>query len=135
MGSSIRIVLYFSLFLIASESHAVLESFTDSGSNALSFPYSGSSLTLCSSPFSGWFCPSSLVTLSADTISSSMNPAGTVTFGIGNFRTFYLSSNAVSKTTGAESGHGPLMGLLKDRIKSGDLFLKSAPNTKENVGN
>jgi hypothetical protein len=83
-----------------------LASFIDSGSNSLSFPYSGSSLPICASPFAGWFCPSSFMPFSADTISSSLTLAGTVSFEIGNFRTFYASSNAVSKTTGADSGTG-----------------------------
>ena len=83
-----------------------LASFIDSGSNSLSFPNSGSSLPICASPLAGWFCPTSWVSLSADTISSSLNLAGTISFGIGNFRSFYLSSNDVSKSTGADSGSG-----------------------------
>jgi len=69
-------------------------SFIDSGSNGLYFPQI-SSLPTCgsSTDVSGWFCPSSVVSLSAVNIGSN-GVSGGVSFQIGNAQSL-LDSNAV----------------------------------------
>ena len=58
-------------------------SFIDSGSNGLFFPPSGLPLPNCSSPYSGWFCPSSTQNLSATATGDNVGDS-VVDFQIGN---------------------------------------------------
>lgn len=61
-------------------------SFIDSGSNGLFFaPPTSSPITICSGINSGWFCPSSTLTLSATNVGAAGAPNGLVTFYIGNY--------------------------------------------------
>jgi hypothetical protein len=70
-------------------------SFIDSGSNGLFFPSPSSSLIPDCAAYSGWFCPSSTVSLSATNKGASGSPSGSVSFQIGNFDTLFNSSNNV----------------------------------------
>ncbi len=66
-----------------------LEAFIDSGSNGLFFP--DSSIQQCS----GWYCPSTTLTLSAANTGASGSPSGQVAFQIANYDALSASSNNV----------------------------------------
>jgi hypothetical protein len=70
-------------------------SFIDSGSNGLFFP--DNQIQTCS----GWFCPPSVLSLSATTTGAAGSPSGVVQFQIGNFNTLSASSNNVFSSLGA----------------------------------
>ena len=74
-------------------------SFLDTGSNGLFFdPGSVSTLTTCSSgPYTGWYCPSSTLNLSATTEGYTGLPSGPVSFQIGDASTFSSSYNVFSE--------------------------------------
>jgi hypothetical protein len=78
----------------------------DSGSNGLFFtPPSTGILPNCPSPNSGWFCPSTITTLSAKNEGATGSPSGDVSFQIGNFISLINSSNnAFSDLGGASPG-------------------------------
>ncbi|MGO8991163.1 MAG: DUF3443 family protein [bacterium] len=78
-----------------------LYSFLDTGSNGLFFP-ALSSLPDCGSYNSGWFCPSSLVDLSATNEGASGSPSGAVSFQIGNCDSLFSSSNMVFPDIGGD---------------------------------
>ena len=78
-----------------------LYSFLDTGSNGLFFP-ALSSLPGCGSYNSGWFCPSSLVNLSATNEGASGSPSGAVSFQIGNCDSLFSSSNMVFPDIGGD---------------------------------
>lgn len=81
----------------------IYSSFIDSGSNGLFFPSPSSSLLPnCPFPNAGWFCPSSLVNLSATTEGASGSPSGVVPFRIGNLYKLINSSNRVFDDIGGE---------------------------------
>jgi len=72
-------------------------SFIDTGSNGLFFP-STSLTTDCSCPTDsepgcGWFCPSSILSLSASITGAFGSPTATVQFQIGNYDTLTNSTN------------------------------------------
>jgi hypothetical protein len=73
---------------------ASYESFVDSGSNGLFFP--DSAIQTCGD----WYCPSSLLTLSATTTGSGGSPSGTVEFQIANYSTLPSSNNVFSDIGG-----------------------------------
>ena len=83
------------------------DSFLDTGSNALSFPTGNSALPDCGSTYAGWYCPTSMQTLSAVNTSSSGATAGTVSFPISNFITLWNTSgvNAFIDMGSASSGN------------------------------
>ena len=71
-------------------------SIIDSGSNALYFtPPSGSQLPDCGGANAGWFCPSSLTSLSATNEGATGTTSGEVMFQIGNFTSLTSGSNMV----------------------------------------
>ncbi len=79
----------------------------DSGSNGLFFtPPSPGLLPNCPSPNSGWFCPSSVTTLSAKNEGASGSPSGDVFFQIGNFMSLTNSPNNVFSNIGGSSSPG-----------------------------
>jgi hypothetical protein len=81
-------------------------SFIDSGSNGLFFP-STSALPDCPGAYSGWFCPSSTVSLSATNTGASGSPSGAVSFQIGNFDSLLTnSSNSVFDDIGGNFPDG-----------------------------
>lgn len=75
--------------------------FIDSGSNGLFF--STSLLPNCPAPNSGWFCPSSTVSLSATNTGASGSPSGVVSFQIANLESLLNSSNNVFNDIGGSS--------------------------------
>jgi hypothetical protein len=83
------------------------DSFIDTGSNGLFFP-SGSGrhhtslLPDCQDPNQGWFCPSSIQSLSAIIEGASGSSTNTVSFQIGNFDTLTNSSNNVFSDIGGD---------------------------------
>jgi len=82
------------------------QSFIDSGSNGLFFDASSiSSLPTCTpgSSTPGWFCPSSMQSLSATNKGYAGSPSGTVSFQIGNTPSLFNSSNNVFIELGAPS--------------------------------
>jgi hypothetical protein len=82
-------------------------SFIDSGSNGFFFPSpSPSLLPDCAAVYSGWFCPSSTVSLSATNRGASGSPSGAVSFQIGNFETLFNSPNNVFDDVGGSSPGG-----------------------------
>jgi len=85
---------------------AYQNSFIDSGSNSLAFPYSGEQLSECASPLGGWFCPGSPTSLSAVTLGSNGASSGSIGFEVGSFLQFYQSPNYVSKTIAGRSSSG-----------------------------
>ncbi|MBF0560358.1 MAG: DUF3443 family protein [Nitrospirae bacterium] len=82
---------------------AAYSGFIDTGSNGLFFPASGL-ITSCSS---GWFCPSSVMNLSAGITGSSGSPNATVSFQIGNFNSLTNSANNVFNDIGGDSMGSP----------------------------
>jgi hypothetical protein len=73
--------------------NVVLGSFLDTGTNGLFFPSpSESMLPNCPSPAEGFFCPSSIQSLSATNTGAFGSPNGLVPFQIGNFDSLYLDS-------------------------------------------
>jgi hypothetical protein len=76
------------------------QSFIDSGSNALAFP-TPPTITPCTGPDAGWFCPSSTTSLSATNKGYSGSPSGDVSFQIGNADSLFNSSNMVFVEIGA----------------------------------
>ncbi|MGA2518342.1 MAG: DUF3443 family protein [Thermodesulfobacteriota bacterium] len=84
-----------------------LQSFLDTGSNGLFFP-ALSSLPDCGSiygpDYSGWFCPSSTVDLSATNQGASGSPSGMVQFEIGNF--YSLINDNLSNNVFPDIGGG-----------------------------
>jgi hypothetical protein len=80
-----------------------LSGFIDTGSNGLFFPSpSASQLPNCPSPYSGWFCPQSTISLSATNEGASGWPSGLVSFRIGNFESLINSANNVFDDIGGE---------------------------------
>lgn len=84
-------------------------SFLDSGSNALYFPTPGSSVlpdcgSVLNSNYAGWYCPSSLATLSAVNHAYGNTTEGSIAFQIENFATFLNSPNYAIKEIGGNSG-------------------------------
>ena len=82
-------------------------SFIDTGSNGLFFPSTGLT-TDCSCPTGsepgcGWFCPSSILSLSATITGASGSPSATVPFQIGNYDTLTNSSNNVFPDIGGDN--------------------------------
>jgi hypothetical protein len=88
-------------------------SFLDTGSNALSFPATSSALPICSDA-SGWYCPSTVATVSAVNVANSGGTAGTIQFQIENFDVFLNANNPnwVLKEVGASSGSGNIANLF-----------------------
>jgi hypothetical protein len=80
---------------------ASYQGFIDSGSNGLFF--SASLLPNCPTPNSGWFCPSSTVTLSATNTGASGSPSGVVSFQIANLESLLNSSNNVFNDIGGSA--------------------------------
>ena len=78
-------------------------SFIDSGSNGLFSPSPGSQLPDCPAPNSGWYCPSSTVSLSATNTGAAGSPSGAVSFQIGNFDSLINSSNNVFADIGGSA--------------------------------
>ena len=76
-----------------------LAAFLDTGSNGLFFP--DASITQCE----GWYCPSSVLTLSAVNAGYTGSPSNTVQFQIANFSTLSASNN-VFPTIGAYQSGG-----------------------------
>jgi hypothetical protein len=73
-----------------------LAAFLDTGSNGFFFP--DTSITQCE----GWYCPSSVLTLSAtNTGASLLSASGAVSFQIGNYTSLSASSNNVFPDIGA----------------------------------
>jgi len=60
----------------------------------------------CSSPYSGWFCPSAATNLTAVNKGASGAPSGTVSFQIGNFNSLVNSPNNVFAEIGGDSPGG-----------------------------
>lgn len=87
----------------ATYSGQTYSSFLDSGSNGLFFP---GTLTSCGGGTSGWFCPSSITTLSATNNSSSSSVSGNVAFQVANTNDILGTGNSVFPDLGGSSGGG-----------------------------
>lgn len=93
--------------IITSLSGTTYSGIIDSGSNGLFFtPPSTDLLPNCPSPDSGWFCPSSITTLSATNEGASGSPSNDVSFQIGNFVSLTNSPNNVFSNIGGSSSPG-----------------------------
>ncbi len=69
-------------------------SYIDSGSNAYFFPATGyPGLVTCGSPNTAFYCPASLLTLSANNQGASGSGTGTVPFSVGNANTLFNNNN------------------------------------------
>jgi hypothetical protein len=90
-------------FITVFNSRTYSTSFIDSGSNGLFFNRSSlSSLTSCTTGIaSGWYCPSSTLSLSATTEDYTGSPSRAVSFQIGRASTLFSSSNNVFIELGA----------------------------------
>ncbi len=77
-----------------------MSSFLDTGSNGLFFPSQGILPDCATDP--GWFCPSSLTTLSATNRGASGTPSNPVQFQIGNFLSLAGSGNRVFSDIGGD---------------------------------
>jgi hypothetical protein len=76
----------------------------DSGSNGYFFtPPSASQLPNCASPNPSWFCPSSIVNISATNAGASGSPSAPVSFEIGNFTNLISSNNKVFSNIGGNA--------------------------------
>jgi hypothetical protein len=82
----------------------LLYSFLDTGSNGLFFPGCLTSLPDCGSSNSGWFCPLSLVSLSATNEGASGAPKVAVSIQIGNSDSLFSSSSMVFPDIGGDIG-------------------------------
>ncbi len=81
----------------------IYDSFIDTGSNALFFPRPSTTLLPnCSFPNAAWFCPSSIISLSATTVGASGSPSGVVPFQIGNLYSLLSSPNNVFNNIGGD---------------------------------
>lgn len=78
-------------------------SFIDSGSNALYFSAPPASIPFCSGS-TGWYCPSSVTSLSATNKGYTGAPSNTVIFQIGNAASLFNSSNMVFSELGGSMG-------------------------------
>lgn len=82
-------------------------SFIDTGSNGLFFPSTSVSLLpQCPAPNSGWFCPNTTVSLSANNIEASGSLSSAVSFMIGDFARLMSSPNNVFVEIGGNSTEG-----------------------------
>jgi len=90
-------------FITVFNSRTYSISFIDSGSNGLFFNRSSySALTSCTSgTASGWYCPSSTLSLSATTKDYTGSPSTSVSFNIGKASTLFSTSNNVFIELGA----------------------------------
>jgi len=89
---------------VISGSAAALTGFLDSGSNGLFFAApSAGQLPDCGVFNAGWFCPPSLVNLSAINTGASGSPSGVVPFQIGNFNILVTSPNYVFADVGGSA--------------------------------
>ena len=71
-------------------------SFLDTGSNGLFFPSpSASLLPDCAAPNSDWFCPSSVIPLTATNSGATGSPSGAVSFQIASVNSLSYSPNNV----------------------------------------
>jgi hypothetical protein len=89
---------------ISGTTPSTYNSFIDSGSNAFFFnPPSALTPQLpdCGSTYPGWFCPSSIVSISATNAGASGSSNGGVSFEIGNFTSLINSNNKVFSNIGA----------------------------------
>ncbi len=76
-------------------------SFIDTGSNGLFFPAAGSALfQLCAPPNTSWYCPPTVIDLSATNMGVFGSPGASVSFQIGNFAELINSSNRVFSNIG-----------------------------------
>jgi len=82
--------------ILTSLGGTVYSSFLDTGSNGLFFP-SPSALLLpdCDAPNADWFCPPSIVTLSATNSGASGSPSGVISFQIASVNSLSYSPNNV----------------------------------------
>lgn len=79
-----------------------LTAFADTGSNGLFFPApSGSGLVACPAPSTGWYCPASTVTLTADNAGASGTPTDAVTFTIANIEALAAGVRVSSQVGGS----------------------------------
>lgn len=82
------------------------DGFIDTGANGLFFPSPSSGLLPnCSFPNSAWFCPSSIVNLTATTQGASGSPSGVVPFRIGNLYSLISPSNRVFDNIGGKQSN------------------------------
>lgn len=89
---------------VISGSAAAFSGFLDSGSNGLFFTApSARQLPDCGVFNAGWFCPPSLVNLSATNTGASGSPSGVVPFQIGNFNILVSSPNYVFDDVGGSA--------------------------------
>jgi hypothetical protein len=76
-------------------------SIIDTGSNGLFFPPpSASQLPSCAVPNDAWFCPASVVALSATNADTAGSPSGVVSFQIGHFTNLLRPPNTVFSEIG-----------------------------------
>ncbi|HJW29302.1 MAG TPA: DUF3443 family protein, partial [Saprospiraceae bacterium] len=77
-------------------------SFIDTGSNGLFFPAGmlSSLLKPCTGPYTGWYCPSSVINLSATNMGAFGSASGIESFQVGNFAELINSSNFVFSDIG-----------------------------------
>jgi len=81
-------------------------SFIDSGSNGLFFTAPASLLPSCTSPNTGFYCPSSTISLSATNTGAFGSPSGPVPFQIGNYVNLVSTPNNVFAEVGGSGGGG-----------------------------
>ncbi len=94
----------FDNFVTVFNGQTLTSSFIDSGSNAYFFP---SSLTVCSGQNSGFYCPSTLQSLSASNQGVGGVGLNTVSFSVDNTDTLFTNANdAAFSTLGGPGGTG-----------------------------
>lgn len=76
-------------FITSFNGSTLPSSFIDSGSNGLFFYAPSSLLTVCSSPYIGWYCPQTMQSFTATNSGASGTPSGVVNFKIENASTLF----------------------------------------------
>jgi hypothetical protein len=79
-----------------------LQSFIDTGSNAYALP-SFRGLPNCGGELSGWFCPTTVQSYTANAIGYGGGPNKSISFHVGNFRTLFNSGNEVFSESAFEA--------------------------------
>ena len=80
-----------------------LNSFLDTGSNALFFP---STITQCTIGSNSWYCPPATTSFNATLMGTSGSPSAAVPFSIGNAPALFATSNNVFSEIGGPSTFG-----------------------------
>ena len=104
-------------------------SYIDSGSNAYFFPSAGyPGLVTCGNPNTAFYCPASLLTLSANNQGASGSGTGTVSFSVGNANTLFNNNNGQNNAFMELGGPNPPVSGCGSSFDWGLSFFYGKPN-------